>query len=172
MRAIGKSFLMMLVAMVTVWVSVCLSNSTEAQERVVRYDSLEFSGETSGGVSFSLEISLRPFDAKDQEGVGFFWGTDGWLPQRVISNVSLTIAGERINVLRESLADLGDVSLPGGVYIMEAGDGLNVYLRGGDASTAYTAILEVVGRVVRARRIEFVDSAGKSATKRVEYKYQ
>ncbi len=101
---------------------------------------------------------MSPYSSKDN--LVTFWGVDSERPNKVIENVTLLIEGDYVETLAEATHDLADINVPMGVYLMQSSNVIYLYLKGGDAAGAYTAILEIKGNKVVSRKIEFVNSSG------------
>jgi hypothetical protein len=136
-------------------------------EMVVDYSAVALEGQMQKGEKFEARIRMAPY----QGGATTFWGTDGWKPKRTIEKLTVTIGGRAIAIPEAAISDLADITLPTGFYVMDRGSGTAaVYLRGGDGSAAFTAILLIEGDRVVSRTIEFVNAEGNRDRKTQNYK--
>jgi hypothetical protein len=129
-------------------------------EQIVLYNELTLGGKLVDGTEFKLLISIAPCSENNFPVSGKFWGVDSVKPEHIIKSLSLIINNKEILIPKNAIADLADVNLPYGVYLMQNSNAIILYLKGGDAAGAYTAALKVHGGRVVARTINFVNNEG------------
>jgi len=134
-------------------------NSIAAEiEQVVAYNGLQLQGELKNGSIFKFAVSMKPYasDVKLER----FWGIDSDKPERVIKEISLFIDDKKVAIPKGAIFDLADINLPCGVYLMQSAGMVFIYLKGGDATSAYTAVLKFKNGKLLSRAVEFINPLG------------
>lgn len=138
--------------------SSMLPKVSDDLQRVVTYDELRLGGLLSSGSRFELTVSTAPYNANVE--LKTFWGNDSDKPTTLLRTLEVLVDGKRVQFPRKATEDLCDINLPGRVHLMQSADELFVYLGGGDAAGAYTAVLRIIGGHVVSREIRFINASG------------
>lgn len=131
-------------------------------EKGVECDGIVFTGFFEDYSKYEFSLFLKAYNKKevDEKIKYHFWGVDAEVPNTVIAKIGFTINNKHILFPTEAFGDLCDVILPCGVYLMQKDKVVLVYLKGGDAAGAYTAIFEFSHERLIKRTIQFVNPEG------------
>ena len=101
---------------------------------------IDISGITNYKLPFELHIRCAPFSPKHAHGITHFWGGDSpyFLPQSVVTELTLSVGGRRVRIPSSAFQDLCDVRVP--TNFNPYGDAGETELSwgGGDAAGSYT----------------------------------
>lgn len=140
-----------LLSLSLVYAAFSFVNSLDAsQDKVVDYTGVELSGKLSKNRSFQISVKEEITPGKVSSKV---WGWNDGSLNTQITEFYFEIDNDKISISSKAYDDLLNVSLPRGLYLMEKGEDILIYLLGGDGESAYKARLVVRGKHVIRREI-------------------
>jgi len=119
--------------------AVLLSSFGSSQAEQFR--KIDISGITNDKLPFALHIRCAAYSDKPAHGLTHFWGGDSpyFRPQYVVTELTLSLGGRRIEIPQSAFQDLGDVRVPTNFNPYgDAGETILIW-GGGDAAGSYTA---------------------------------
>jgi hypothetical protein len=131
-----------------------------SSDKVVFYDGVALYGKLNNGTQFESTIFIESYKDVGSKPIKKFWGFDRDKPTYSIKTIKLTIGGKDALIPDEAIIDLADVTLPRGLYIMQNKQELVLYIKGGDAASAYKAALRFRDYKLVSRTIEFLNTEG------------
>lgn len=149
--------------------SLACSAAAELQEQVVDYQSVKFSGKfPDGRGTFDLQVACNETPVAAAPSVKFL-GVDTDGPACVVRVFSLSLNGKAVFVPPKSYADLANVTIPGGVYLMTRGDLIVLHVHGGDGESAYKARYLIKGHGLVSREVEELGADGEPSITKQTY---
>jgi hypothetical protein len=141
--------------------------------QVVFYDGMKLYAKAGDGRTLEASVFLEPYQKGKSRSVSKFWGFDKEEPSWMIKEISLRIGGSRAIIPQISIADLADITLPGGFYIETTKKTVLLYLSGGDGAGSYDAVFRFIGKSLISRTITFTNEEGarQSVTQRMDEKW-
>ncbi len=133
--------------------SVAMLTPVAAEE----FRKIDISGLTNDKLPFELHIRCAAFSPKRVQGITHFWGGDSphFRPQSVVTDLTLSVGGRRVEIPSSAFQDLGDVRVP--TNFNPYGDAGETELTwgGGDAAGSYTVSfffrnLKLIRREIRS----------------------
>jgi hypothetical protein len=106
-----------------------------------QFRKIDISGVTNDDLPFTLHVRCAAFSSKLGHGVRHFWGGDSpnFRPQYIVTDLTLSVGGKRVNIPSSAFKDLGDVRVPTNFNPYgDAGETILIW-GGGDAAGSYTA---------------------------------
>lgn len=134
-------------------------------EQTSRYYSMSIDGELSKGAKFSAAIQLDKVICKNYRSKKHLYGIDRPCPDTLIRKLEVKINNKVVDIPGAVFQDLADVSLPIGFYMMQLGEEVRLYVKGGDGIAAYTAGFYIVDGKLVARSIEELNQSGEMEKK-------
>lgn len=143
-----------------------VAEASDQIEQVSVYRSLSVSGTLANGTQFTLIIELSPYNCSEirRNDKTEYWGIDRACPDTTIKKLELYVDNKLVVIPKSAYSDLADVTLPSGVYVMQLGTEVRLYVRGGDGVASYTALILIVGGKAVSRSIEYLNSEGNLVT--------
>jgi hypothetical protein len=139
----------------------------------VFYDGMKLHAKAGDGRALEASVFLKPYEKGKSKPVPKFWGFDKEEPSWMIKEVSLRIGGSQAIIPQKAIADLADITLPGGFYIQTTKEAILLYLSGGDGAGSYDAVFRFIGKRLISRTITFINEEGarQSVTQHMDEKW-
>jgi len=136
-----------------------LSQDKEVAQ-VVFYDAMKLCAKAGDGRPLEASVFLEPYERGKSKPVSSFWGFDKEEPSWMIKEISLRIGGSEAIIPQKAIADLADITLPGGFYIETTKEAILLYLSGGDGAGSYHVVFRFMGKRLISRTITFINEEG------------
>jgi len=147
-----------------------LGAAQQGLELAADYSSAVLIGNLRGPAKepFRLEIDCMPPPGSKPlpgtEVLGYL-GTDGEAPRCLVSTLKLAIGGKAIRFPQRSIADLGNVVIPRGVFLTSRDRTVVLHIKGGDGAAAYEVRFLIEQGRVTFREVETMDVEGELGVK-------
>jgi hypothetical protein len=144
MRQILHIFCLLLTFVFVVGCAPCLSQQSAGDGEI------NLKSKTTEGVPIEVVITLDALSEKYWNQNSWHWGTEFKKPKATISKMSVKYDGVKVFVPFSAFSDLANsreatISVSGKEYAVE--------IKGGDAATSYTAVIQFDGLNTKSRKV-------------------